>query len=65
MHERLGAIWAGLDVPHLDLLPTLRAHMGPQLIVNSRDDHPSEFTHRLAADAIVPFLDPLVSRPAS
>lgn len=65
MHERLGAIWAGLDVPYLDLLPTLRAHMGPQLIVNSRDDHPSEFTHRLAADAMLPFLDPLVSRPAS
>jgi hypothetical protein len=63
MHDRVDELWSRLGVPHLDLLPTLRAQGSSQLVVNDRDEHPSEFTHRLAAEAILPFLDPLMLSP--
>lgn len=60
MHERLAALWSELGVPNLDLLPVLRSHGSSRLVVNSRDEHPGELTHRLAAEAIVAFLAPLI-----
>ena len=61
MHERLDTLWSQLGIPHLDLLPAIQPHAGMQLVVNSGDAHPSEFTHRLSAQAMLPFLDPHMS----
>ncbi len=56
VHEKLGAFWQRNGVPHLDLLPVFESHAGEDLIVHSRDPHPNERAHQLAADAIAAFV---------
>jgi len=57
VHEKLGAFWREIGVPHLDLLSVYEPHQGKRLTVNSHDAHPSVYAHALAADAIVKFLE--------
>jgi hypothetical protein len=56
-HKKLDEFWAGLAVPHLDLLNVYNLHRDQNLTVNSHDAHPSLSAHALAADAIVGFLE--------
>ncbi|RLB41272.1 MAG: hypothetical protein DRH30_07165 [Deltaproteobacteria bacterium] len=44
------------DIPVLSLLPTYRGMHAPDLWVSALDQHPNVDAHRLAADAIVPFV---------
>ena len=57
IHERLDGFWGGLDVPHLDLLEIYDDQHPEQLVVSSRDAHPNEKAHSMAAQAISSFLD--------
>lgn len=57
IHDRLGALWESLSVPHLDLLDELQSHDAQTLVVGSHDAHPNERAHALAARAIEAFLD--------
>jgi lysophospholipase L1-like esterase len=57
VHKQLDAFWAGLGVPHLDLLSTYSGMKNSSLVVNKHDAHPNEKAHRLAADAITGFLE--------
>jgi hypothetical protein len=43
-------------IPVLSLLPTYRGHHGPDLWVSALDQHPNALAHRLAAEAISPFV---------
>lgn len=55
-HALLDRFWREAGVPHLDLLP-LFEQAGGALTVGARDPHPNERAHRIAADAILRFLD--------
>jgi lysophospholipase L1-like esterase len=55
-HEVLGQFWREQGVPHLDLLPAFQGIPAKELVVNSRDAHPNEYAHQLAAEAIARFL---------
>ncbi len=46
-----------LGLPVIDLLPTFRGHQDESLWVHPSDHHPNEVAHRLAATAIVSFLE--------
>ncbi len=52
-HENLDAFWVEQDIPHLDLLAVYRGHQPASLMVNSRDPHPNEYAHAMAAKAIL------------
>lgn len=56
VHQKLGALWQDLGVPHLDLLTVYQSHRPVDLVVNRLDAHPNEFAHLVAADAILTFL---------
>jgi hypothetical protein len=60
-HRRLGEFWAAEGVPHLDLKAIFDAHAPGDLVVNRFDGHPNERAHAMAADAMLPFLDGVVS----
>ena len=65
-HKRLSEFWDSLGVPELDLLTVYQSHDSQTLVVNSRDAHPNEQAHALAAKAMVTFLDiHLTDREAS
>lgn len=55
-HERLGARWRELGVPHLDLLRSFEALEASELVVSRHDPHPNERAHELASHAIEGFL---------
>jgi hypothetical protein len=57
IHQRLDSLWKAAGVPHLDLLAAFSAWPSKKLVINPRDAHPNVFAHRLAAQAIVRFLD--------
>ena len=57
VHKQLDGFWKSIHVPHLDLLDVYRSHKPSELVVNRFDAHPNEFAHKLAAEAIIPFLD--------
>ncbi len=63
VHRTLDEAWAGLGVPHLDLLTTYRGYPPESLSVNPRDTHPNERAHALAAEALLPFLDRELAAP--
>ncbi len=53
-------------MPVLDLLPAFRGHSSHDLWVSSANQHPNEEGHRIAAEAIRPFLEDLLrSAPTS
>lgn len=56
-HEKLGALWMELGVPHLDLLTVYGDLPSRSLTVGAFDAHPNEHASRLAANAIEKFLD--------
>ena len=56
MHDQLNQCWRALGVPHLDLLTIYRNLPPGKLTVNRYDQHPNEYAHALAADAIGKFL---------
>ena len=56
-HERMAGFWAENGVPHLDLLPVFSNLPPATITVNSRDAHPNEHAHALAAEAIDGFLN--------
>lgn len=56
-HHKLGWLWRSLGVPHLDLMELYRSRRAEGLVVGAHDAHPNERAHRLAAEALVPFLD--------
>lgn len=56
-HEELDAFWNDSNVPNLDLLPYFEKYRAKDLIVHSRDFHPNELAHEIAAKAILDFLD--------
>jgi len=62
IHERLSGFWAGIGVPDLDLLEIYREHAREDLTVNPYDPHPNELAHRLAAEALEPFLERACAR---
>jgi hypothetical protein len=55
-HQALKAFWDEEKVPHLDLLPALRAAAHENLTVNPADPHPNEIAHKIAAEEIQEFL---------
>jgi lysophospholipase L1-like esterase len=57
VHEKLDALWQSLGVPRLDLLGVYAGFPSRKLTINGFDAHPNELAHRLAAKAIVEFLD--------
>jgi hypothetical protein len=61
VHQRLAEFWRGLKVPHLDLLTVYEGLPPRKLVVNRFDAHPSEFAHKLAAEAIQKFLNENIS----
>lgn len=63
MYAKLEAFWASRGVPHLQLLPVMRRHVGEGLLVNRRDTHPNARAHRIAAEAILSFLEEEVLVP--
>jgi hypothetical protein len=56
VHDRLSTFWMENGVPHLDLLKIYGTHEAGELVVNSLDAHPNEMAHRMAAEAILPFI---------
>jgi lysophospholipase L1-like esterase len=46
----------------LDLLPAFIGKNGPELWVSAQDQHPNAVAHRIAADAMRPFLGELIGR---
>lgn len=56
IHRQLEAFWSGRGVPHLELLDVYRGHSAAELVVGSRDPHPNEKAHAMAADAIDAFV---------
>jgi lysophospholipase L1-like esterase len=65
VHERLGAFLRAQGIPSLDLLPTFAGLSAREATLNPYDPHPSERAHRMAAEAIAPFADQLMSSPAA
>lgn len=63
VHEALDAFWQAQGVEHLDLKGIYEPFKAEQLVVNTYDAHPNELAHRLAADAIIPWLDRVVQTP--
>jgi len=57
VHDRLDRTWEEWNVPHLDLLTTYSAYAPSDLVVNPYDAHPNEQAHRIAADAMLPFIE--------
>lgn len=57
VHKNLNHFWREMEVPCLDLLPTVAQHAGENLTVNRYDAHPNEHAHAIAADAIREFLE--------
>jgi lysophospholipase L1-like esterase len=57
VHEKLARLWKSLGVPDLDLMELYRSKVGEDLVVGAHDAHPNEHAHRLAAKALVPFLE--------
>ena len=55
-HQRLDTFWKSIGVPNLDLLPVLDK-AGGDLTVSAFDAHPNARAHRIAADAIGPFIE--------
>jgi len=45
------------DMPVFSLLPTFRGMDGPELWISAFDQHPNEEAHRIAADALYPFVE--------
>jgi hypothetical protein len=62
-HERLAAFWKERGVAHLDLLPEFDGRDAADLVANRFDAHPNADAHRIAAEAILPFLDAEMARP--
>ncbi len=56
IHDRLDGFFDDIRVPHLDLLSVYSTHPTRELIVNSRDPHPNEGAHQMAAEAIASFI---------
>lgn len=61
-HEKLDAFWKSAGVAHLDLLGVFEDRSASDLVVGRLDAHPNEEAHRLAADAILKFLDGEMAR---
>lgn len=61
LFEQVLAVCEERDLPCLDLRPALRqAPPDASLVVNRFDPHPSAFANRLAATAVIPWLEPLL-----
>jgi len=56
VHGQLDRCWHELNVPHLDLLPVFRNLPARKIRANHLDEHPNAYAHRLAAEALDPFL---------
>src|SRR5207249_1143925 len=56
-HESLDAFWKAKGVAHLDLLTVFDGRSAGGLVVGRFDAHPNEEAHRMAAEAMLPFLD--------
>lgn len=66
IHKKLNSLWLDLDVPHLDLLRVFEGMDAEDLVVSSRDAHPNESAHALAAREISTFLvEQIESEPGS
>jgi hypothetical protein len=63
VHRQLDQTWKEWDVPHLDLLGVYDAGPASDLVVNRYDAHPNERAHRMAADAILPFVERHIEEP--
>ncbi len=48
------------DIPVLDLLPAFRGQVSPDLWVSPVDQHPNSEGHRIAAEALLPFVSRLL-----
>ena len=57
VHRRLADFWMEIGVPHLDLKDVYTDKTPGELVISSRDAHPNEHAHTIAARAIVGFLD--------
>jgi len=57
VHQQLARLWKSLGVPNLDLVELYGSKVGDDLVVGAHDAHPNEHAHRLAAEALVPFLE--------
>jgi hypothetical protein len=57
VYERLHGFWQGIGVPDLDLYPVFENMRPADLVVGPHDAHPNETAHRLAAAAILDFLE--------
>ena len=53
--------WREEGVPHLDLLDTFDGRDPSDLVVGRFDAHPNEEGHRIAAEAILPWLDGILA----
>lgn len=53
------------DLPTLNLLPAFRGHAGPELWVSPFDQHPNARGHAIAAEAITPFVEELLTDEGS
>lgn len=63
LFEQVLAVCAARAIPCLDLRPALRrAPPDRSLAVNRFDPHPSAFANQLAAEAVVPWLEPLLQQ---
>lgn len=62
IHRQLTAFWNKQQIPHLDLRPIFLQHVGEDLVVNQYDAHPNEHAHRIAAEAMAPFIEQLLSK---
>jgi len=58
-HQKLDDFWKSQNIPHLDLLKTFESRLGNDLVVNEYDAHPNELANKLAADAIIRFINTL------
>jgi lysophospholipase L1-like esterase len=57
VHERLGALWQDLGIPHLDLLTTFESSDPNDVVLNEYDAHPNHAAHRQAARELEAFLE--------
>jgi hypothetical protein len=57
IHQRLDDFWSEIEVPHLDLLEVYAGKAAEELVISSRDAHPNEHAHAMAASAIATFVD--------
>ncbi len=57
VHQQLDRLWRSLGVPNLDLMQLYRSKASEDLVVGAHDAHPNERAQRLAAEALVPFLE--------